>query len=229
MKRRRKLERELRRFTDKLSGLLNRTVTTGVSLTTLAEKDGSRGWLGYGISRQRLVPDRAIPLTIGKAPPRCHLGIYQRLRLTPDDRFLVTEYATYGLYVAADLDEGMVLHYDYEREPQPPDGLARYPYPMPHVQVNGASGDLQTVCERSDINKSLPDLHLPVGSYRYRPTLEDIIHFVVSEGMADAHDGWDEVVADGRAEWEEIQLRAAVRKHPDIAREVLDDVDEGRT
>jgi hypothetical protein len=67
----------------------------------------------------------------------------------------------------------------------------------------------------------LSRLHLPVGGRRYRPTLEDVIEFLVTEKLAEPRDGWRAVVDAQRCHWETIQLKAAVRRNPQAAAEVL--------
>jgi hypothetical protein len=101
-----------------------------------------------------------------------------------------------------------ILHYDYEREPP-------HEYPAAHMQVHGEAqylSDLSAaVCES---RKELRDFHFPVGGRRFRPTVEDAIDLVVSEGLVRYRTGWAQAVADSRAAWEARQLRAAVRRTP---------------
>jgi hypothetical protein len=63
-----------------------------------------------------------------------------------------------------------------------------------------------------------------VGGRRYRPTLEDVIEFLVIENLADARDGWADVLACHRKAWERLQLSAAIRADPGTARDVLTDM-----
>lgn len=108
--------------------------------------------------------------------------------------------------------------YDYERNPA-------HGYPAAHVQVNGHSPALDELCQRAEVRKELKDLHLPVGGRRFRPTLEDLIEFLIIEGFAEARSDWRRVLERPRRAWEERQLRAAVRRHPGAARRELDDLD----
>jgi hypothetical protein len=118
-----------------------------------------------------------------------------------------------------DLDSEL-LHYDYERGKA--DG-----YPEAHVQVCASTPVWETFAQgRSLGDLPLAKLHLPVGGRRYRPTLEDIIDFLVTENLADGHPGWTEQVALGRTRFLERQLGAAVRRHPEVARKALAAHDE---
>jgi hypothetical protein len=68
----------------------------------------------------------------------------------------------------------------------------------------------------------LADLHFPVGGLRYRPSLEDLVEFLIAEGLVgDFHDGWREAFDESREPYERIQLGAAVRHDPDAAYEAL--------
>jgi hypothetical protein len=51
--------------------------------------------------------------------------------------------------------------------------------------------------------------------------LEDIVEFLAVEQLVDTRAGWAGHVEKGRAGFWELQFRAAVRKHPDIAEEEL--------
>ncbi len=60
-----------------------------------------------------------------------------------------------------------------------------------------------------------------MGGRRYRPSVEDVIEFLVVEGLVEAHDGWQDAVKVERDEFHQIQLRAAVRRAPEPAAEQL--------
>jgi hypothetical protein len=128
--------------------------------------------------------------------------------------YLTVNKSQVGLYASADLDS-MIFHYDYNREPA-------NQYPSAHFQVAGQSEPLATVIERSaSASKSLRDLHFPVGGRRFRPTIEDVVEFLVIEELADAHSGWHTAVEERREAWRKIQLKAAVRRYPEWAAETL--------
>src|SRR5690606_9032915 len=108
-----------------------------------------------------------------------------------------------------------ILSVDYVRDPV-------NQYPGSHLHVGGHRDGLTEICKGSDsASTKLRDLHLPVGGKRFRPSLEDVIEFVILEGMADGRPGWEAVVAEGRALWEERQLKALVRRSPETAAESL--------
>jgi hypothetical protein len=55
----------------------------------------------------------------------------------------------------------------------------------------------------------------------FRPTVEDVIEFLVVERIAEARDGWDRTLNASRERFHRRQLHAAVRRYPDIAAEQL--------
>jgi hypothetical protein len=66
-------------------------------------------------------------------------------------------------------------------------------------------------------DRPLKDFHFPVGGRRFRPSLEDVIEFLVAERLASPRTGWESAVEEHRAKWEDRQLRAAVCRNPDVA------------
>jgi hypothetical protein len=70
----------------------------------------------------------------------------------------------------------------------------------------------------------LSSLHIPVGGERYRPCLEDLLHFLVQECGVDRRDDWLAVVERGREKWRRRQLASAVRDAPAYAATVLEEL-----
>ena len=145
------------------------------------------------------------------------------LVLDEQGEYLSVAKSQYGIYLAGDsqAEAQMIAHWDYERDPT-------HPYPPAHVQVNGEAPHFEELCTRARdrLGKACPerplkDLHLPVGGRRYRPSLEDVIEFLILEDLVDCRDGWADVIEAHRSAWEERQLMAAVRRNPDAAIEQL--------
>jgi len=202
------LEDQARIFAADISDLLNGTVTGGIRLTAVVTPE--RGTIvGRGITKRQWQV-QSIPLTLNAKAARAWLRVGYVLQLDPERVHLTVAKSDYSLYLDEPCDE-MVLHYDYDREPT-------NEYPAAHFQVSGTASALAELCERTgQQGKDLKDFHFPVGGRRYRPTLEEVIEFLVIEGFADARDGWTDIVAAHRADWEDRQLCAAVRRNPDVA------------
>jgi hypothetical protein len=79
---------------------------------------------------------------------------------------------------------------------------------------------VRRVVERPAVH--LQRLHLPVGGRRFRPTLEDLIDFLIIEKLVtDCRPDWAEEVAAGRERFRRRQLMAVVRRDPESALESL--------
>lgn len=199
-------------FADRLSHLLNNTVTTGIRMTSVLSDETEAGWVGYQVKPRDLV-GRLIPVKRGREAASCYLQVGMTLRLDPEVRQLIVQGSTMGVYCRDDT-ESMVFHYDFQREPQ-------NDYPEAHLQVAGTSTSMDELCSRAGVPRMLERFHFPVGGKRYRPTVEDVIEFLIVERISSPHDGWVDVLREHREPWERIQLRSVVRRDPETAAEEL--------
>jgi hypothetical protein len=91
--------------------------------------------------------------------------------------------------------------------------------PIAHWQVHGERGSLSHLLARAHAVRpkivkkphDMSSLHFPVGGERFRPCLEDFLHFLVHECGVDAIDGWESAITQGREQWRRRQLRAIAR------------------
>lgn len=197
-----------RDFADRVSKLLNGTVAHGVRLSAVLDSAQRIVIVGRNVTRTNFTP-QPVPLTITAAAAPAWLLVAYVLDLDPERDHLAVVKSQCSVY----LDEGLtepVVRYEYDRAPP-------HDYPAAHVQVHGTSEAMARLCERAGIRRDLHRFHLPVGGRRYRPSVEDVIEFLVVEGLVDAHTGWKDEVAARRREWFSVQLMAAVRRDPDTA------------
>ena len=202
-------------FAGQLADLLNHTVTDGIRLTAVTDQQEQQAAIAYGISRRDAGSLKMIPLAIrGNA----HLYLGLSFHMTPDDsgRYPMIRSSVMFLSPDADYESARVLlHYDYERDKADD-------YPDAHLQVVATSEEWEEVALRYGTEpRPLERLHLPVGGRRYRPTVEDLIEFLIVEKLVTPRRGWKRWVEDGRADFEERQLRAAVRRNPEAAIAIL--------
>lgn len=206
------LEQTSRTFASQLSELLNATVCSGPKLRSVVFPKYTV--IGYNVSRDN-VRGEGIPLRISR-DPKFFLSL--SFRLGPDDHeeFLMVLSSAMILSTEPEVtNDNMLLHYDYERHKG--DG-----YPEAHLQVCASSEAWETAGRRHDGDvRLLNKLHLPVGGRRFRPTLEDIIEFLIVERLTQCRPNWKEAVENSRSSFREKQLRAAIRQHPDVARDQL--------
>jgi hypothetical protein len=212
------LETLAREFAGDISELLNRTITDGIRFSTVL-REPTLCIAAVGIGKRDLRPE-PIPVTVGrKKPPSAFLFVAYVLEMDAEGKYLTVNQSQIGLYATRE-PRSMVFHYDYNRMPA-------NEYPSAHFQVAGKSASLSTVVSgRSAASKSLRDLHFPLGGRRFRPTVEDVVEFLIVEELADAKPGWELAVEERLEAWKEIQIRAAVRRNPDWAREALREVPE---
>lgn len=212
------LEKKAADFAGQLSKLLNQTVCNGIRLSSVVRPGTNGVWIGFGIDRRNLDPTVGIPLGLGGKAPTGYLALSYRLGPDHDERYLMVQSSFMGLFVDPELARP-VMHYDYERDKG--DG-----YPEAHMQICAESSAWDELCAstRKDA-RPLERLHFPVGGRRFRPTLEDLIDFLITEKIAAGRTGALQALDDGRAGFLAIQLRAAIRRDPETAKKVLADHD----
>jgi len=205
------LAAEARNFARELSALLNGTVCGGVQLTAVYTDTPPRVVVGYGIAKREQDQVMGVPLAIGRRRPRVYLGALYRLSADAEGQHPMVESSFMGLFADSELEHPL-FHYDYERNK----GDA---YPEAHLQVCAGSSVWSEMSKSLSAhpNREFERLHLPVGGRRFRPSLEDLIEFAVVEGLATGRVGWEKRVAEGREGFHNRQLRAAIRRNPDIA------------
>jgi len=202
--------REAGDFADRLSTLLNGTLCQGIRLGAAQLPDGSVR-IGRGINKQS-VSAQTIPVQ------RCmgaQLYLVVSYNLDADEfaEHLMVVSSVVGVCLDKHGDREL-FHVDYERGKA--DG-----YPEAHLQVVAESADWGTALAHRG-HRPLAKMHLPAGGRRYRTTLEDVVHFIIGEKLADPLPGHGDVLAKYREEFEERQLRAAIRRNPEIACEAVD-------
>ncbi|MFC6286805.1 hypothetical protein ACFP3Q_11380 [Nocardioides sp. GCM10027113] len=210
------LRAEAQSFADRLSELFNGTVCNGPPIAAVAwtsKETGHRAVVGYGVGKQIL---SASPLPLANCRSKVPLYAVMSYTLVPDDygEFAMVLSSTLGLCLDADGKQGL-FHADYERNK----GAG---YPEAHLQVYATSPSWESVLQDSPDPRPLNKLHLPSGGRRYRPTAEDLIDFLVAERLVEPRAGWEAVVQRHRDDFEERQLRAAVRHRPEVARDALE-------
>lgn len=174
--------------------------------------------MAFRITKKDFKP-KLIPLTLGARKAHASLMVAYVLVLDPEGEYLSVSKSQFGLYLDEHPSEKpeLLAHWDYERQPT-------HGYPAAHVQVNGEASHFDRLCDlaRERLGRDCPPrpmghLHLPVGGRRYRPSLEDVIEFLILENLVDCRAGWKEVIETHREIWEARQLQAAVRRLPQLA------------
>lgn len=208
------LDAQARTFAADTSDLLNRTVANGVRITALSTPDG-RTIIGAGVKKTQIIPD-PIPITPAGGKALVFLFLVHSYELDPEGVYLAMSTSTLSLYTSSEMeDDQLVVGIDYVRSPG-------NQFPGSHLHVAGQRDDLDAIYLGDDRkSRKLRDLHLPVGGKRFRPTLEDLIDFMVTEEMVVPRPQWRKAVEEHRSSWTRIQVKAAVRRNQDDAAAAL--------
>ena len=94
-----------------------------------------------------------------------------------------------------------------------------------HIQIHAKSEDLEWIDESAGCSTSRPlqDLHFPAGGRHFRATLEDFLFFLDRDRIfTDWQPGWQRALDKSREKWDRIQIRATVRRRPELIVEVLE-------
>lgn len=208
------LDSQARRFATETSELLNGTVTDGVRISSLTTPSGAR-IMGAGLKKSQPEPS-PIPISPSGTKPCVYLYLFHSYGLDPEGLHLTMSSSTLSVYTSEQMeDDQLVVGIDYIREPA-------NRYPGSHMHVSGERSDLDAIYlgdERR--SRKLRDLHLPVGGRRFRPSLEDVVEFMVTEDMVAPREGWRQVLDQSRERWFSLQLQAAVRRNQEVAASAL--------
>lgn len=140
------------------------------------------------------------------------MNLSYQVHMDHEAKYLTVFKSYCGIFSDEEL-ETCLCHFDYERE--------KDKYTAAHLQVHGASPALDALNRRGDEKRPLEKLHFPVGGKRFRPSLEDIIEFLICERLADGREGWQRVVEEGRDRFHRQQLRAAMRRNTALVEEFM--------
>jgi hypothetical protein len=215
------LRDEAQRLAGSLSEMLNNTVCNGVRVTAVL-RDHIAGLqagmnIGYKITPTNQTLRTGIPLTISRKPAKFFLGFFMHLEADADEMYMTVNESMTLLALDRDLSREL-LHYDYERDKH----LQGKGYPEAHVQVCASSPDWDLAGDRRGQDElSLGKMHLPVGGRRFRPTIEDVIELLIVEGLVEHREGWKDALNKTRKPFQELQLKAAVRRKQTLAIEAL--------
>ena len=208
------LDTQAQRFALQTADLLNTTVAHGVEISAVRTIAG-RAVMGSGVTATSIVP-QPIPIGLEGSRPQVFLYLVHTYELDPEGVYLTMGSSTLSLYTSPRMaDDELIVAIDYVRQP-----VNRYP--ACHLHVAGHRHDLdQLYLGIARHPRTLRDLHLPVGGRRFRPTLEDLIEFMVTEEMVIPRPQWRSVIDLHRAEWESTQAKAAVRRSQEDAARAL--------
>lgn len=122
----------------------------------------------------------------------------------------------------SEFEDSPIVRLEYEGKTTGP--------PVSHWQFHGERGALSFLLARAfqkgkkgSAPMSLSSLHFPTGGRRFRPGLEDFIHFLIQDCGVDRLDGWKRALEDGRELARRFQVRTIARDYPAEVAQVLRD------
>lgn len=191
------LLRAAEQFGADVADLLNGTITDDAPIEAVVVE---RGHVLVGAYDDRL---RHVPIPLSADGIRLvDLKIHHQCSWDFTGSFLAVEESSIAVLPAKERDPLIRFHYERQR------GWA-----SAHVHAHAERDLIGFLLAGRDPSKAprLRSLHIPVGGRRFRPSIEDIIEFVVEEFGITTKAGWRDRIADQRQTWEEVQLSAAVR------------------
>lgn len=197
------LVREATDFADRTSALLTESLPDAPPLEILTTGE-----------RLRLRPtgqtEKAggIPLKAG-GETLAWLRVDYLCRLDSAGQFLAIDNSK--IWIVAEVDRTPIFRFEYLYD-------AAW-VPHSHIQVHAERGALSHLLSRTGHRKphSLTALHLPTGGARFRPGLEDVVQFLITDCRFDSLPNWRTAVLRERAEWRAVQTRTVVRAWPEEA------------
>jgi hypothetical protein len=196
------LEAEARGFGDKIGDLLGRCFPGAPNMRVSVL--GGKVWIRPD---GQWVDDRGrehggVPLHV-KGVPLAWLRVTYSCRPDSTGQYLAVDASKFWVVSKKDRSPLVRFEYDYDARTTP----------HSHIHVHAERGTMSHLLTRARHEKAhdMSALHLPTGGSRFRPDLEDVVQFLVTEFGFDSLDEWSDAVHERRAEWRAIQTRAVVR------------------
>lgn len=154
------------------------------------------------------------PISLGEGVNGPLLRVEYKLADHPSGRYFKVLSSTFGLLVPLDRkskssSEVPVIRVEFERSQSPP----------AHVHFHTASQTLGWLYGNAGGNyRRAEELHFPVGSQRFRPTIEEFLMFLDKERLFRGwrpHSDWRTSARSRIEEYERRQAVATVRHHPE--------------
>lgn len=172
---------------------------------TLASSDSLRAQ--FGLTKELRI----------KGAPLAMLLCQYRLCPNSTGNHLAIENSTIQLQYKAKKKPVPIVRFEYDRNPHSMKPSSHFHFHADSVPLGlflyGAAGRAKA----ADQSK----IHFPTGDARFRVTLEDVVELVIREFEVDSHPGWEELVSEGRANFQRIQVDTVIRKNRSRAAEIL--------
>ena len=206
------LEAQARLFADKVGELLKRSLPNAPAMR--ASVVGSKLWIrpdGQAVGENGRETG-GVPLFV-RDVPLAWLRVTYSCRPDSTGKYLAVDGSKF--WIVSTKDRSPLIRFEYEYEARTT--------PHSHIHVHAERGTLSHLLTRTRHGRAhdMSALHLPTGGSRFRPDLEDVVQFLITECGVDSLEGWQAAVDERRAEFRAIQARAVARA---MAREAANEL-----
>jgi hypothetical protein len=214
----RELKRQALTFANRIESLLNRTVCDHARCGRSDDPQSHAKVVGTCVTDRSALTS---PVRLRTADASTSLWLDVGYRVVLDDqeqKFLTVETSWFSVNVGPDAQNlKAVVHYDYERGKMEKDG-----YPEAHIQVFGEHPEFIAFARQVGAKDQLGRYHLPVGGRRMRPSLEDVLEWLIVEKLVVEQPGWKAELAASRKAYRKSQIAALVRRNHGTAIDELE-------
>lgn len=157
------------------------------------------------------------PGLLGTTTDGIDLRFFYRCDLDPEGGYLRVRGSSIGLCLTPTGRSLIRVEYERGKGGDRPDAHV-------HVDADGALWGRALTLSGQPL-RNLHSLHIPAGGRRFRPTMEDFVEFLLVEGfVTPTVRTWRDVLRPKREEWDELQAKAAARRHAHPVAEALRDL-----
>lgn len=137
------------------------------------------------------------------------LEMSMRYRWLPHHRAIAIDESRYSLFVTTDRQPLVRIEFQDALTATPPS----------HWHLHAERGSFSALLSRTRDSTTggrdparLSSLHFPTGGPHFRPSLADVVEFLVVECGVDAHPGWTRAVHEYRKHWRRDEAAATARQ-----------------
>ena len=207
-------------FVSSLNDVVAAAIDTDVRFVAEFKEDGQRAGIEASRSYARSAGFPLVRTDEDRAAPALLLRVRYVVEMARGGEYIRVVTSTIGLWV--DVTGGRKNHrplirVEYDRYQRAADR------PAAHVHLHANSPEMAwTYGSSGRLAPDLHALHFPVGGQRFRPTLEDFLLFLNREKLYTGFKpNWKREVLRSLRQWEDIQAASTVKKYPEIAVDVL--------
>lgn len=213
------LSRQAQEFAGDLNSLMKAVLGIGDVFQVVRQKRDDRLLIEVGEGHSESGPHLPLKRESDETAV-LFLRVWFRVSLDSCNEYLQVDNSVFGLWVKTPERDNPrpFVRVEYDRE-------KRRASPA-HIQIHAESKDLEWIDKSAGKPpRPLPELHFPAGGGRFRATIEDFLFFLDRDRIfTDWKPQWEQALKRSREKWEQIQIRATVRRRPEQIAEALEGI-----